>query len=91
MAQAQIDSDFTFTEPFQKVHCQLKYDKIVCILNESVSLTITQQGNKDVIILKSGKKQIKLSKDIFDALCDSKVSVDYFTGCLQAVYTKHNE
>ena len=85
MAQAQIDAvDFNFTaEPFQKIHCQLKYDKIRCTLNESVSLIITQQGRKPAIILKSGKKQVKLDKDIFDVLCESKVSVDFLSGYLK--------
>ena len=84
MAQAQIDSlDFIFkTEPFFCVHCQLKYDKITCMLNETVSLSITKQNSKCVIVLKSGKKQIKFNKDIFYVLCDSKVSVDYLAGYL---------
>ena len=84
MAQAQIESlDFNFkTEPFDCVHCQFKYDKITCTLNETVSLSITKQNSKCVIVLISGKKQIKLNKDIFDALCNSKVSVDYLAGYL---------
>ena len=84
MAQAQIDSlDFTFkTETFESVHCQLKYNKTTCTSKESVSLSITKQNSKSVIVLESGKNQIKLHKDIFDKLCNSKVSVDFLSGYL---------
>lgn len=84
MAQAQLDAcNFYFESgDFKSVHCRLHEHKITCVLNDKVAIVIKGTSKSSYLLLQNGKKCMKLSMDVFDSVCDSKVSVRFLESYL---------
>ena len=51
-------------------------NEVVCELNDRFSIIVIRKHRKPShVLLKSGKRRLKLPMEIFDAICNSKISV----------------
>lgn len=87
MTQKQLD--VASLEEFTAVHWEP--NQVTCQLHERFSLIVKRYNHEIYILLRSGSKVIKLPCVIFDAICNSQLSVAYlarrleeFTGELEA-------
>ena len=73
MTQKQLD--VASLEQFTAV--QWERNQVTCQLHERFSLVVKRYNHEIYILLRSGTKVIKLPCDIFDAICNSQLSVAY--------------
>lgn len=85
MAQAQLDAMnfYLQSDDFKSIYCEFPQKKITCTLDKNVSLIIKQIKKDIFIFLKSGKTCIKLLPEMFELICDSKVSVSFLKSFLE--------
>ena len=77
MTQRQLDIvNFRFdAEQFQNV--QSSQSEVICELSERYSVIVKRHKSAVYILIKSGKKCLKLPTHIFDALCNAQITVSY--------------
>lgn len=85
MAQAQLNAaHFSLTE---NGICCLSYQfnrkQITCCLDENQSVIIRRSNHSTDIILKIGQKRITLPLDLFETLCDLKISIKLLSSFLE--------
>lgn len=83
MAQKQLDVlNYRLNyEDFRKVtssECE-----VVCELTDRYSIVVKRHKSSTYILLKSGKKCIKLPIHIFNAICNAQISVAYLKSLLE--------
>ncbi len=72
---------------------RLKYDEfrnissseceVMCELTDRYSIVVKRHKSSTYILIRSGKKQLKLPIHIFDAICDAQISVAYLKCMLE--------
>jgi hypothetical protein len=56
----------------------------MCVINDQFSIVVTRRLSDEVnIVIRNGKKCLKLSEAMFDAICNAQLSVDYIKGLLR--------
>lgn len=86
MTQKQLD--LASLEDFTAV--QWESNQVTCQLHERFSLIVKRYNNEIYILLRSGSKVIKLPCDIFDAICNSQLSVAFLARRLEE-FTRKQE
>lgn len=86
MAQMQLDMASHFPEEFGAVQCD--GNQVTCQLNPRFSLIVKRCKQSIYILLRSGNKVIKLPFHIFDAICNSHVTVTYLKHFLEEAETE---
>ena len=79
MTQKQLD--VASLEVFTAV--QSESNQVTCQLHERFSLIVKRYNHEIYILLRSGSKVIKLPCDIFDAICNSQLSVAFLARRLE--------
>lgn len=59
-------------------------NKVNCVIDKRFSLIVTRSYREVYVILQSGQKRIKLPLDVFNAICDSNVTVNYLYHFLES-------
>ena len=78
MAQKQLDLvNFSLSDDeFKRV--DISENQIVCEINDRFSIIAKRSLSKRVyILIRSGKKCLKLPPHVFDAVCNAQYSVNY--------------
>jgi len=83
MTQRQLDvSHFRVNyDEFQRV--EFSNNQVTCELNDRFSIVVKRQRHSVEIFLKSGNRRLKLPFNIFDALCNSQVTVTFLKQILE--------
>ena len=84
MTQKQLD--VASLEDFSAV--QWESNQVTCQLQERFSLIVKRYNHEIYILLRSGSKVIKLPCDIFDAICNSQLSVAFLARRLEELAGK---
>ena len=87
MTQAQIEAaKFNIdSEDFNKIVCELKSGKITCGIDSKVAVIIKcNRAKQPYILIRNGKKCVKLYSETFQLLCDSKISTLFLMNYLHA-------
>ena len=63
----------------------LKYEKnrVICELTERFSLVVKRDKQCVYVLLRSGSRGIKIPFDIFDAICNAQLSINYLKRWLE--------
>jgi hypothetical protein len=85
MTQKQLDA--ASLEDFTDI--QWERNQVTCQLQDRFSLVVKRYQREVYILLRSGTKVIKLPCDIFDAICNSHLSVSYLTKHLEQHEQEH--
>ena len=85
MTQAQLDAVnfYLQSDDFKSIYCEFPQKRIMCTFDKNVSLIIKLIKKDICILLKSDKKCIKLLPELFEIICDSKVSVTFLKSFLE--------
>jgi hypothetical protein len=84
MTQRQLDlAKFCLKyDDFKRIEHQT--NRVMCVINDRFSIVVTQRLSDEVyVLIRSGNKCLKLPESIFDAVCNSQLSVDYLKGLLR--------
>ena len=81
MTQKQLDMASIPLEDITDI--QWEGNQITCQLCDRFSLIVKRHKHKVYILLRSGTKVIKLPFHIFEAICNSQVSIAYLTRRLE--------
>ena len=71
------------SDQFQNIYCQFSKGRIICTLDENMYLILKRTKKDDYIILQKGKMCLKMSVDLHNLICDSKVSVTFLHSFLE--------
>ena len=69
------------------IDCHLSEHKVVCFLSARFSIVLKRTRGVGYILLKSGKKCLKIPADIFDAMCNAQTSVNFLMAYLEQYTT----
>ena len=58
--------------------------EVICALNKQFSLIVKQHNSSIYVLLRSGRKCLKLPLDIFNLVCDSQLSVSFIRNWLES-------
>lgn len=85
MAQAQLDAaNFLLqSDDFLNVLCEFSQRRIRCSLDNNTCLIIKRTRKDTYIFLRKGKTCIKLNPEIYELICDAKVSVSFLRSFLE--------
>lgn len=85
MTQAQLDAvQFSLSlDYFKDIDCQFTKNKIICDLGENIHLIVKRTKKETYISLQKGTSSIKFPSDIFNLICDSKVSISFLKSYLE--------
>lgn len=85
MAQAQIDAvNFHLqSDTFENIHCDFRGKIITCKLNDEVSLILKWTKARVYAYIRQKNRSIKLPVELFEYLCDSKVSILFLKSYLE--------
>jgi hypothetical protein len=84
MTQKQLDiANFRLKyDDFETV--ERKANRVVCRISENFTIVVLQKHSGEVnIVIRNGKKCLKLSEAMFGAICNAQLSVDYIKGLLR--------
>ena len=60
-------------------------NQVIYHLNERFSIIVKSHNKSVYILIRSGRKYIKLPVDIFEAICDAKLSINYLRHFLEGI------
>ena len=85
MTQAQLDAiNFSLqSNDFLSVQCEFPRRRIICYLDADTFLVIKRMRKDAYIFLKKGKTMLKLKPEIYELVCDAKVSVSFLRSYLE--------
>ena len=86
MTQAQLDAVnfYIENEGFKSIHCDLLRGRITCSIKGKLNIVIKHvKSNESYVLIQKGTKRMRLSKAVFDALCDSSMSVTFLMDFLK--------
>lgn len=85
MTQAQLDAiNFSLqSNDFLSVQCEFPRRRIICSLDTDTFLVIKRMRKDAYIFLKKGKTMLKLKPEIYELVCDAKVSVSFLRSYLE--------
>jgi len=91
MTQKQLTlANFRLTyDEFKRL--DLFENRIVCDINDRFSIIIKRSHSKRVyVLIRSGKKCLKLPMSMFNAVCNAQWSVNYIKGLLHEQFSSEN-
>ena len=85
MTQAQLDAvNFSLqSSEFVSVRCEFPQRRIICSLGTDTFIVIKRTRNDAYIFLKKGKTLLKLKPEIYELVCDAKISVSFLRSYLE--------
>lgn len=85
MTQAQLDAVHfkLFNGDFESVFCDSERKKITCVLSENISIILIRINRDFVVIIEKCKKRIVLPIELFNCICDSKITVSFLKSYLE--------
>lgn len=81
LANARLSSE-DFGDP------KYLHNRIVYKLNERFSIIVKRHQSSVYVLIKSGRKHLKLPMDIFNVMCDAQISVSYLKHFLEANFVE---
>ena len=81
MTQKQVEEYFRMMEEFRSV--TWGEHRVTCHFDDRFSLEVKLGKSSTNVLLRSGSKFIKLPFDIFDAICNSQVSIAFLKQSLE--------
>ena len=81
MTQKQVGEYFRMMEDFRSVTWD--EHRVTCHFDDRFSLEVKLGKSSIYVLLRSGSKFIKLPFDIFDAICNSQVSIAFLKQSLE--------
>ena len=85
MTQAQLDAvNFSLqSNEFLSVQCEFPRRRIICALDTDTFIVIKRTRKDTPIFLKKGKTMLKLKPEIYELVCNAKVSVSFLRAYLE--------
>ncbi len=57
----------------------------MCEVTDRYSIVVKRHRSSIYILIKSGKKRIKVPTDVFDAMCNAQMTVSYLKSFLETL------